>query len=104
MRRCPEEDDSEEPDRRQAQVIRDCSPTDEHWYSTSSAADYDILCRGALEAERVNEDVEENGGTGKHRAEQVDKGDENDESTYTQDDTKYQCLLGSTRPEGSDRR
>src|SRR5690348_7635487 len=90
--RCPVEDNGEEPDCGQAQVACDGGPTDQYRNCSCGPTDNDVLGRGTFESERVDEDVEENGGTGQHRAKQVDEGGEDDECANTQDDAEDQCL------------
>ena len=65
MRRGPEENDRKEPDCWHAQVVCYSGPANQHWYRLQcSTPNHDILCRGAFEAECVNEDIKEYRGTG----------------------------------------
>ena len=69
MGRGPEEDDDEQHDRRPGERAGDRRPADEHGHGAGGAADHDVLRDGALQPERVDEDVEERGRQGEHRAE-----------------------------------
>ena len=59
MRRRPEEDDQEQPQRRQCEVPGRRRIADQWWHCTGSAADDDVLRRPAFQHTRVDDDVEE---------------------------------------------
>ena len=58
MRRRPVEDERKEEDRRKGEITRHRRPAD-HWRQRASgAADHDVLRRGALQDQRIDQHVE----------------------------------------------
>ena len=81
VRRRPDHDHREQHDGRPGQVVGDRGPADEHRDRPCRAADDDVLRRTALQADRVDEDVEQRRREGEQGREEIDRPPEQHEGS-----------------------
>ena len=98
--RCPVEDDGEQVQRREVQGAGHAGPAHQRGERAGGAADHDVLRAPALEADGVDEDIEEQTGQGQPGGERVDEGPEQREGHAAQGQSEQQRRAGRDATRG----
>ena len=98
MRGSPQEDHGEQHDRRDADRSGDRRPANKYGEAPSRAADHDVRGGPPLQADRVHENVEQDGGVGERRRDPVDADTEEQRRQRPEHDAEYERF---TRPDNA---
>ena len=93
MRRRPVEDDREQEQRRQADVARHGGPADDRRQCAGGPAEDDVLRRGSLEQQRVDNDVESHRQKRQERGHEIGQEGHHCESDDPQDEAEHERVL-----------
>src|SRR5450830_1288023 len=95
MRRCPDKDDQHQQPCLHWHIISDCRPTQRRWHCSCQTTNHDILRRGWLQDDGVNDRIANKGHKREPHSERIDHRVENPHPCPTNHARKYQRLQGT---------